>query len=107
MTDALTQIRTRGRVTPQSEQAHPDQVRNDAGGWAFQASDEVRVRRFLTIGTTGGTYYTDERKLTQSNGELVLDFARNRSADLVAMATEVSVAGRAPRNQPALLALMA
>jgi 60 kDa SS-A/Ro ribonucleoprotein len=107
MTDALTQIRTRGRMTPQSEQAHPDQVRNNAGGWSFQASDETRVHRFLTIGTTGGTYYTDERKATQDNGELILEFARNRSERLVQMAAEVSVAGRAPRNQPAILALMA
>src|SRR6201986_5311023 len=50
MADALTQIRTRGRVTPQSEQAHPDQVRNNAGGWSFKAADETRVHRFLTIG---------------------------------------------------------
>ena len=107
MADALTQIRTRGRMTPQSEQADTAQVRNNAGGWAFQASDEARVHRFLTIGTTGGTFYTDERKATRENGELVLEFARNRSADLVRMAAEVSVAGRAPRNQPAILALMA
>ena len=107
MADALTQIRTRGRTTPQSEQAHPDQIRNDAGGWAFKASDEARLHRFLTIGTTGGTFYTDERKATRENGELVLEFARNRPADLVRMATEVSVAGRAPRNQQAILALVA
>ena len=107
MTDALTQIRTRGVTTPQNVQAHPAQIRNNAGGWAFQASDEARVHRFLTIGTTGGTFYTDERKLTQENGELVLEFARNRSERLVQMAAEVSVAGRAPRNQQAILALMA
>jgi 60 kDa SS-A/Ro ribonucleoprotein len=105
--DALELIRIRGQATPQSEQAHPAQVRNHAGGWAFQAPDEARVHRFLTIGTTGGTFYTDERKQTRENGELILEFARTRSADLVRMATEVSAAGRAPRNQPAILALMA
>ena len=55
MTDALEQIRTRGRATPQAEQAEPDQVRNDAGGWSFTAPGETRIRRFLTIGTTGGS----------------------------------------------------
>jgi 60 kDa SS-A/Ro ribonucleoprotein len=105
--DALTQIRTRGQATPQSVQAHPAQVRNNAGGWAFQASDETRVHRFLTIGTTGGTFYTDERKATRDNGELVIEFARANASRLVQMATEVSVAGRAPRNQQAILALMA
>lgn len=105
--DVLEQIRTRGATTPQREQAHPAQVRNSAGGWVFKAADEARVHRFITIGTTGGTFYTDERKLTAANASLVLDFARTRAARLAEMAREVSVAGRAPRNQPAILALMA
>jgi len=105
--DVLEQIRTRGAATPQREQAHPAQVQNSAGGWVFPAADEARVHRFITIGTTGGTFYTDERKLTAQNADLVLDFARSRAAQLVQMVSEVSAAGRAPRNQPAILALMA
>jgi len=107
VTDALEQIRTRGRATPQAEQAEPDQVRNDAGGWSFTAPGETRIRRFLTIGTTGGTYYATERELTAENAEIVLDWAKNRPQDLVRIAAEISAAGRAPRNQPAILAIMA
>src|SRR5690349_9175929 len=105
--DVLEQIRTRGAVTPQRMQAHPAQVPNSAGGWVFEAADEARVHRFITIGTTGGTFYADERKLTAQNADLVLDFARTRAARLAEMVREVSVAGRAPRNKPAILALMA
>jgi 60 kDa SS-A/Ro ribonucleoprotein len=105
--DVLEQIRTRGAATPQREQAHPAQVRNNAGGWAFKAADEARIHRFITIGTTGGTFYTDERKQTAQNADLVLDFARTRAARLAEMVREVSVAGRAPRARPGILALMA
>lgn len=105
--DVLEQIRTRGAATPQRVQAHPAQVPNKAGGWVFQADGEARVHRFITIGTTGGTFYTDERKLTAENADLVLDFARTRAARLAEMVREVSVAGRAPRAKPGILALMA
>jgi 60 kDa SS-A/Ro ribonucleoprotein len=105
--DVLEQIRTRGATTPQREQAHPAQVPNSAGGWVFKAADEARVHRFITIGTTGGTFYTDERKLTAENADLVLAFARTRAARLAEMVREVSAAGRAPRAKPGILALMA
>lgn len=53
--DALTTINT--RTTPQSEQASPGQVRNSAGGYTFQVDALTRLRRFLTLGVDGGTYY--------------------------------------------------
>lgn len=39
-------------------------VMNDAGGFVFRISDEALVRRFLILGTTGGTYYVTEKELT-------------------------------------------
>jgi len=106
MTDALEQIRTRGAQTPQRVQADPRQVKNRAGGYVFEVSAENRIRRFLTLGSES-TYYATQREMTAENGGVIIDWAKNHGAELVALAEEISVAGRAPRNQPALLAVLA
>jgi 60 kDa SS-A/Ro ribonucleoprotein len=101
--DALTTIST--RRTPQREQADPRQIANAAGGYGFAIGDEARVHRFLTLGTDGGTYYTSERQHTKASAEVVLRVARERGAWLVERIVEVSVGGRAPRQNPAIFAL--
>lgn len=107
MADALSQIRTRNTVTPQSEQADARQVPNSAGGWSFSVSDTERIKRFLMIGTDGGTYYISERTLTRENADVVIEFARVNGTALVRLLHSVSVSGRAPRQNPALFALAA
>ena len=108
MNDPLALVST--RRTPQSE---PDlavasrQKRNAAGGHAFKLSDEARIHRFLTLGTTGGTYYTSERELTKANADVVLAAARDRGQWLAQKAAEISIAGRAPKQNPAIFALAA
>jgi 60 kDa SS-A/Ro ribonucleoprotein len=101
--DPLSQVSY--RVTPQSQPADSRQVRNSAGGYTYQTSAEARLYRFLTLGTEGGTYYASERAITKENAEVVLDWAKNRGEELTERATEVSVAGRAPRNNAALFAV--
>lgn len=101
--DPLTSIST--LRTPQTEKADPRQVPNAAGGYGFKLSDESRIHRFLTIGTTGGTYYATERQITKDNAEVVLGAARARGEWLAEQATSISVAGRAPRQNPAIFAL--
>jgi 60 kDa SS-A/Ro ribonucleoprotein len=103
--DALAGIST--RATPQAEQADERQVPNAAGGYVFPVTPEVRLRRFLTLGTEGGTYYVGTRELTRENAAVVMDFARNRTADLVREVVEISTSGRAPRQNPCLFALAA
>lgn len=108
MTDPLTLIST--RRTPQNEPdplARDRQVKNAAGGYAFQTSDVTKIRRFLVLGTTGGTYYTGERELTRGAAEVVLAAARDRGVWLANIATSVSVDGRAPKQNPAIFALAA
>lgn len=108
MNDPLTAIST--RRTPQSE---PDplladrQKRNAAGGHAFQISDETKIHRFLTLGTTGGTFYAGEHEHTKANTDVVLAAARDRGVWLAEQAYQVSVAGRAPKQNPAIFALAA
>ncbi|WP_405137558.1 TROVE domain-containing protein [Nocardia sp. NBC_01388] len=103
--DALAAINL--RATPQTERADTRQVPNSAGGFTFEVTPEVRLRRFLTLGTDGGTYYTNAADLTKENAAVVLDFARNRTADLVAEIVTISTAGRAPKQNTVLFALAA
>lgn len=95
------------RRTRQSESADPRQVPNSAGGHTFTLAPIERLRRFLVLGTDGGTYYTSERELTKDNAGVVLDWARERATELVDEAVSISSAGRAPRNNTALFALAA
>lgn len=105
MADALTAINLRN--TPQSQPADPRQVPNSAGGYTFTVAPLERLRRFLVLGTDGGTYYGSERELTLANAEVVLGWARDRTIELVDEVVAISTAGRAPRNNPALFSLAA
>lgn len=102
-TDVLSSIST--RHTAQSEQADERQVVNNAGGYTFELADEQRLRRFLVLGTDGGTYYTLDRDLTKDNASVVFRMCSDQHTRLVDVITEISVGGRAPKANPALFAL--
>lgn len=93
------------RRTPQDRAADPRQVPNAAGGYTFSVSDETRLRRFLTLGTDGGTYYVGEAELTRDSAEVVLRMAEEDGRKLVETILDVSERGAAPRANPALFAL--
>lgn len=101
--DTLTTYNT--RHTPQTEQADLRQSKNAAGGYTFTASDLTRLRRFLTLGTDGGTYYTSAKELTAENAAVVRRFAENQPTVLVAEIVAISESGRAPKQNPAIFAL--
>ena len=105
MADPLATIST--RHTPQTERADERQEKNNAGGYSFTIDDMARLRRFLVLGTDGGTYYTNQADLTKDNAQVVLDLARTGTTDLVAEIVAVSQAGRAPKQNPTLFALAA
>jgi 60 kDa SS-A/Ro ribonucleoprotein len=93
-------------TTPQSEPIPGStQAPNSEGGYVWLVDDWTRLDRWLILGSEGGTYYINERKLTRTNAEAV---ARCLAADgprTVARIVEISEAGRAPKNDPALFAL--
>ncbi len=107
MADSYATVST--KATPQSKKASPKQVKNKAGGYVFKVSDETRLHRFLTIGSEGGTYYSSAAELTAENADLVINMARsgfdNKGKYLVDQIVEISVAGRAPKQNPAIFAL--
>jgi len=90
--------------TPQSEPL-PGQVPNSAGGYSFAVDDWTRFDRFLILGSEGGSYYAGERKLTIENAKVVERCVAADGVRTVARIVEISDAGRAPKNDPALLAL--
>jgi 60 kDa SS-A/Ro ribonucleoprotein len=93
-------------TTPQS-QPLPDstQVKNSAGGYAWAVDDWVRLDRFLVLGCEGPTYYASEKTLTVENALAVQRCLRADGARAVGRIAEISEAGRAPKNDPAVFAL--
>src|SRR3712207_2611874 len=80
-------------------------VPNSAGGDAYPVDDWTRLRRFLVLGSEGGSFYASEAALTRENAEAVERCLASDSARTVAEIVAVSVAGRAPKNDPAIFAL--
>jgi 60 kDa SS-A/Ro ribonucleoprotein len=94
------------RATPQWEKIPgSDQVRNSAGGYGWAVDDWVRLDRFLVLGSEGGSYYAGERQLTVENAEAVLRAIAADGPRVVRRVVEVSEAGRAPKNDPAIFVL--
>lgn len=91
--------------TSQREKAREDQVQNNAGGFVFQLDCWKRLDRFLILGTEGGTYYAGERKHTKQAAASVLECIKKDGPRTVARIVEISDAGRAPKNDPAIFAL--
>jgi len=94
------------RETPQSE-AIPgeDMVQNNAGGFTFEVSRWDQLVRFLILGSEEGSYYVGEREMTVKNAERVLECIQENGSRVVDIVVEISDAGRAPKNDPALFVL--
>lgn len=96
----------RPRKTPQTQPIPGKKmVANDGGGYGFKVSPENQLDRFLILGTEGGTYYVNERKLTIDNVTNVLSCIKADGKRVVDRITTISDEGRAPKNSPALFAL--
>lgn len=81
------------------------QVENNAGGYVFEVSDMARLDRFLILGTEQGTYYATEQKLTIDNANFIVALIKKNGVEAVRRIKEISLSGRAPKNDPALFAL--
>lgn len=93
---------------PQSEPVPgKGQVQNSAGGYVFAIDKFDQLRRFLILGTDGGTYYASERELTRENALVVLACLADDPKRTIDLIVEVSDGGLAPRNDQAIFALAA
>ena len=81
---------------------------NSAGGHAFPVDDMTRLQRFLILGSEGGSYYTDERKLTLDNVKAVkrcITASEESGINAVTEIARISKSRRAAKPGPALFAL--
>jgi len=93
-------------VTPQAERIRgTTQVPNSAGGYAWPVDQWTRFDRFLIFGSERGTYYIRERTLTIENATNARLVLAEDGPRFVRRIVEISAAGRAPSNDPALFAL--
>ena len=98
--------RLRPRRPPQSAPLMgTGQVPNSAGGFTWAVDSWTRLRRFLVLGSEGGSYYASEAKLTRENARAVEDGLAEDGLRTVEEIVSVSTEGRAPKNDPALFAL--
>ena len=96
------------RGTPQSTPLpgrEREMVRNAAGGFTFEVDQWQRLRRFLILGSDGGTYYVSPRRLTMQNAANVADCIKADGERVVREVVAVSTQARAPRQDPALFTL--
>jgi len=94
------------RVTPQSQPIPGStQVRNSNSGYSWQVDDWTRLDRFLILGAEGGTYYIGERELVKQNHDALIRCIKADGVRAVNRIVEISDAGRAPKNDPAIFAL--
>lgn len=96
------------QATPQSQPIpgrEAEMAQNNAGGFTFTISPWDQLDRFLILGTEGGTFYQKAPELTVQNAQNVLRLIGEDGVKVVNRVVEISDAGRAPKNDPALFVL--
>jgi 60 kDa SS-A/Ro ribonucleoprotein len=92
--------------TPQSQPIlGSNQVKNSTGAYSFPVDDWIRLDRFLILGNEGGSFYAGERQLTSENASAVVRCIQADEQRTLKRIVEISDSGRAPKNEPAILAL--
>lgn len=90
---------------PTQREPLPGMTRNNAGGYSYEVDEWNRLRRFLIIGTEGGSYYVDEFHLTRQNARHVMRLLERDPKRVIDEAVSVSTQGLARSNDPALFVL--
>lgn len=92
------------KTTPQSQKAAKGQKKNAAGGYAFVIPKMERIKRFLILGSED-SFYQSGQKLTLKRVADIEAVAQTDGAALIDLIVDISVAGRAPKQDPAIFAL--
>lgn len=89
----------------QRERADARQVENSAGGFVYEVDDAQRLRRFLVLGTEGGTFYASQKDLTKVNVEFLKAYAAKNPTEFYNVLADVNSKNLVPRHSTVLLAL--
>jgi 60 kDa SS-A/Ro ribonucleoprotein len=97
------------KVVTSQTQAIPgreaEMARNNAGGVSFELDKWGTLDRFIMLGSEGGNYYVGQKDLTKQSFVNTLECIAADGVRAVNRAVEYSTAGRAPKNDPALVVL--
>lgn len=97
-----------GGRTPQTEAIpgrEQDMSVNNAGGVTFKLDAWKRLDRFLILGSDSPTYYVSAAKNTRENAGNIVKLLKEDGPRVVSRVVEISTAGRAYKNDPALFTL--
>ena len=83
-----------------------EMVKNNAGGYTFSVSALSRLDRFLILGADSPTFYATQRDVLKDNVAALQKLATELGPKMVDRIVEISDAGRAPSNDPAIFALV-
>lgn len=97
-------------VTNNNSQMNPifgriDMIQNNAGGYGFQITLQEQLERFLLIGSEGGTYYVNEKKLTKENAENIIQYIKSNGTKVVTTVVDFVTNNRAPKMDASLFVL--
>jgi 60 kDa SS-A/Ro ribonucleoprotein len=94
------------KITPQYEPIPGStQIKNNAGGYVYGITDWQRLDRFLILGSEAGSYYVSAKEMTKDNVESVKRCVKANGREVIRRLVEISEAGRAAKNEPALFVL--
>lgn len=82
-----------------------DMIQNSDGCYVFDVGKWERLNRFLIMGCEGGTYYSEEKTLTVENAKNTIECIKENGVKVVDLIVEISLSGRAPKNDPAIFTL--
>lgn len=88
----------------QTEQAKPEQVKNNAGGYVFAIDCFTQLKRYLILGSEGGTYYASEKKLTLDNFDTLKTCIKKDFDRTISLIEEVVINNLAPKPDPVIFA---
>ena len=100
-------MKYRDMIVPptQTERADERQVKNNAGGYVYQVGAAEQMRRFLVLGTEGGTFYASQKDLTKANVDNLKALATKDPFVYITVLEEADKQNIAPRHSTLLLAL--
>ncbi|CAL2045150.1 unnamed protein product [Caenorhabditis brenneri] len=71
------------RLPRQMVKVKDGEVKNNAGGYVFQTSDETQVRRFIIIGSDKSSYYQSAEKMTMENAQRIIEIVESGKGHMV------------------------
>ena len=96
-------IQNRPQIPTQREPDGNATLENKAGGYVYETSIWTFAKRFLVLGSEGGTYYTGQKDLTKENVKNLQECIKKDGMKTVELIMEMR--DRVPKRDPILYAL--